>query len=76
MFFWVNLGVRPSLKRLTCLRLFAAYKAYTNGHGNIAAPDNEIRHVRFPLPIPPPRAGEGEYESRREFHVKILAISR
>ena len=42
----------------------------TNGHGNIAAPDDGTRHARFPLPIPPPRAGEGEYESLREFHVK------
>ena len=27
-------------------------------------------NVRFPLPIPLPQAGEGEYESLREFHVR------
>ena len=27
------------------------------------------RHDRFPLPIPPPQAGEGAVESLREFHV-------
>jgi len=39
-----------------------------NGHGNLAAPDREIRHARFPLPTPPPQEGEGEYEALREFH--------
>ena len=39
--------------------------AHSNGHGNIAAPENENRHARFPLPIPPPLAGEGEYVAAR-----------
>ena len=43
----------------------------TNGHGNYVGPDNETRHAHFPLPIPPPRAGEGEYESLRELHVNV-----
>ena len=40
--------------------------AVPNGHGNIAAPDNKIRHARFPLPMnltpspqPSPARGEG-----------------
>jgi len=41
-----------------------------NGHGKYAAPDNETRHARFPLPNPLPQAGEGANESLREFHVK------
>ena len=44
--------------------------AVPNGHGNIAAPDNETRPARFPLSIPPPQAVEGAVESLREFHVK------
>ena len=27
---------------------------WTNGHGKYAAPGDETRHARFPLPIPPP----------------------
>ena len=41
----------------------------TNGHGNSAAPKNETRDARFPLPNPPP-VGEGANETQREFHVK------
>ena len=41
-----------------------------NGHGNSAAPDEETRDARFPLPIPPPQAGEGGKVSQREFHIQ------
>jgi hypothetical protein len=40
-----------------------------NGHGNCATPNNETYDARFPLPNPPPQAGEGANESLREFHV-------
>ena len=40
-----------------------------NGHGHCAAPNNETRDARFPLPIPPPQEGEGGKVSLREFHV-------
>ena len=46
-----------------------------NGHGKDAAPDDEIRHARFPLPNPLPnplpQAGEGVNESLREFYVNV-----
>ena len=42
-----------------------------NGHGKDAAPDDEIRHARFPLPNPLPQAGEGANESLREFYVNV-----
>ncbi len=42
----------------------------SNGHGNYAAPDNETRHARFPLPSPLPQAGEGDKGLLRKFHVK------
>ena len=42
-------------------------KVAPNGHGNCAAPDNEIRHDRFPHPSHPPE-GEGDKVSLREFH--------
>jgi len=39
--------------------------ARPNGHGKDAAPDNETRHARFPLP-----EGAGDKDSLREFHDK------
>lgn len=42
----------------------------TNGYGKYAAPVDETRHPRFPLPVPLPQAGEGDKNSLREFHVK------
>ena len=40
-----------------------------NGHGEIATPDNEVRHARFPLSISLPQAGERGEVSLREIHV-------
>ena len=39
-----------------------------NGHGNSAAPKNETRDARFPLPNPPP-GGVGANALLRQFHV-------
>jgi len=45
-----------------------------NGHGKNAAPDNETRPARFPLPNPLPQAGEGANESLRGFHINANAV--
>ena len=50
-------------------QILTAKRANPNGHGKNAAPDDETRHARFPLPNPLPQAGEGANESLREFHV-------
>jgi len=44
-----------------------------NGHGKVAALDNEIRHARFPHPTLPPQAREGANDSLHEFHVRYGA---
>jgi len=44
-------------------------QADTDGHGDDATPDNEIRHTRFPLSSSLPQAGERDRVSLREFHV-------
>jgi hydrogenase nickel incorporation protein HypB len=46
-----------------------ATHAHSNGHGKYAAPEDETRHARSPLPNPLPHAGEGDKDSLREFHV-------
>ena len=45
-----------------------------NGHGKHAAPDDETRHARFPLPSPLPK-GEEDKVSLRELHVKSFIAS-
>ncbi|MDO8206692.1 MAG: AAA family ATPase [Gallionella sp.] len=44
----------------------------SNDHGNVANPENETGHVRFPLLNPLPHTGEGANESLREFNVNKL----
>ena len=41
-------------------------KGGSSGHGKHAVTNDEIRHTRFPHPIPLPQAGEGEQVSLRE----------
>ena len=45
-------------------------QALPNGHKNCSVPDNKTCDARFPLPIPPPQAVEGDKVSLREFYVK------
>jgi hypothetical protein len=40
------------------------------------AAGNEASHARFPLPNPPPQAGEGANESLREFHINEEEMQR
>lgn len=51
--------------------LFGVESKPSNGHGKCAAPDDETRYARFPLPSPLPE-GEGDKDSLREFHVNRL----
>ena len=44
------------------------------GMANIPPFEDEIRHARFPLPIPLPE-GEGGNESLREFHVHVTVAA-
>jgi hypothetical protein len=46
------------------------------GMANCHSPNNETRHVRFPLSNSPPQAGERANESLREFHVNAIIFER
>ncbi|MDP1996453.1 MAG: phenylalanine--tRNA ligase subunit beta, partial [Gallionella sp.] len=62
--------------RVRLFEIGACFAKVNDGHGRDAAPDDEARHARFPLPNPLPQAGEGANESLREFHVNEYAQSQ
>ena len=55
-----------------CTVRLAHTSPHPNGHDDIATPDNEARHARFPLSISLPQAGERGEVSLREIHINPL----
>jgi len=47
----------------------------TNGHGEVATPDNKAGHARSLTPVPPLPVGEGYGSSLREFQVDDAPLS-
>jgi 16S rRNA (cytosine967-C5)-methyltransferase len=68
-------GTIPEYQLMLAQQGLPARLVEPDRHGNIAAPDHETCHARFPHPNPPPE-GEGANGTLRAFHTTALQLDR